>query len=105
MSSYDTREEARRALGEQGYQSAFSSPGRPELWIKGKSRMAIARRVVDADEDWIALPYPEPSTATCMQVHELAKRDGIVLNAGKQPNPEDVTLTASVEIDPDEDLL
>lgn len=110
MSSYDTREQARKAMGDAGFKSAFSSPGRPELWIKGRSRMAIARRIRGADEDWVSLPYPEPATATPAQVAELAKRDGVVLQAGKYVAPEDAhpsvppLVTENTE-DPDADLL
>lgn len=101
IKSHDTRAEARKAVVDDGYKSAFSSPGRPELWVKGKSRVAVARRVVGADESWVILTYPEPPCASPAEVIELAKRDGVVLNAGKLPHLPDMT-TAS---DPDTDLL
>jgi hypothetical protein len=103
MRLHETRELARRELVAEGYASGFSSPGRPELWIKGKSRKAVAQRIRGADMDWVIVPYPEPSNATPAQVRELAARDGLVLSAGKelQQDPDPVaTIT-----DPDADLL
>lgn len=93
---YDTREQVRSALATEGYQSGFSSPGRPELWVKGRSRMAYARQVSGADERWVILPYPEPSTCTPEQARELEKRDGIVLQAGQLVNEPDMTTTEPV---------
>ena len=84
--THPTRQAARTELSTAGYMSAFSSPGRPELWVKKGSRLAVARRVRGADEDWVILPYPEPATCTAEQAFELAKRDGVVLNGGVLPN-------------------
>lgn len=96
---HPSRGAARTALKEDGYLNGFSSPGRPELWVKGKSRMAVAQRIVGADEDWVIVPYPEPSGATPLEVIELAKRDGIVLNGGKvMPQPEHVVMTTVTTI-------
>jgi len=100
IKAHASRDGARAAVGAEGYQSGFSSPGRPELWIKGKSRVAIARRVIDADEDWVIVPYPEPAVATHEQCSALVARDGIVLHAGKLPHVSEITTT-----DPDLDLL
>lgn len=95
--TYTTRVDARRALVADGYTSGFSSPSRPELWIKGRSRLAVARRVRGADADWVIVPYPEPATATPEQAAELAKRDGIVLNGGADPEPTPVVIMTDEE--------
>jgi hypothetical protein len=95
IKTHATRAEARAALGADDFKIGFSSPGRPELWVKGKTRLAVARRVIDADEDWVIITYPEPTCATPVQVAELAQRDGTILANGNDP----------VICDPDADLL
>jgi hypothetical protein len=106
IKTHGTRVEARTALVTDGYKSAFASPGRPELWVKGKSRVAIARRVVDADESWVILPYPEPATCSPSEAVELAQRDGVVLNGGALPNePDPTSPPLAADVDPDNDIL
>jgi len=82
--THATRIEARTTLVEEGFQHAFSSPGRPELWIKGKLRKAVARRTIEADQDWVIVDYPEPSVCRAVDLPALVERDGYLLVNGKE---------------------
>jgi hypothetical protein len=84
--SHDTRLQARIVLAEEGYIVAFSSPGRPELWVKlsdSDRRCAIARVVEGADETWRIVAYPEPAVCGADEMPALLNRDGQVLQAGR----------------------
>lgn len=65
---YTSKREAKRALMEHGYRPAFSSPGRPELWIgpdPKRERVAVALAShIGGKEEW--------------RIEELAKRDHVV---------------------------
>jgi hypothetical protein len=77
-----TRQEVRASLTKQGYRDAFSSPGRPELWIGPKGdRKATARNKTTGE--WSVVPYPEPSCCTPSESSALEERDGIVLQCGR----------------------
>src|SRR5688572_16140917 len=79
---HPTRPGARHALAQAGYGCAHSSPGRPELWVKGRERRAVLRRVVGADETWEVVAYPEPAVCRPDELAALTARDGAVLSAG-----------------------
>lgn len=70
---FDSAQDARTYLYRTlGYAHAFSSPGRPMLWVKGKDRRAVARK---PDGLWYIVPYPEPATGIPDVVGELETRD------------------------------
>lgn len=84
-----TRQSVRKELCDNGFVTAFSSPGRPELWcklgvrgkpVKEKQRYAVQRETRARSERWHIIPYPEPATCTPEQLPELTVRDGVVLN-------------------------
>ena len=78
-----TRLSARTELTDYGFVTAFSSPGRPELWCKPKDknhRFAVQRETRARSERWHIIPYPEPSTCLPEELAELTARDGVVLN-------------------------
>lgn len=79
---YTSKREAKRALMEHGYRPAFSSPGRPQLWIgpdPKRERVAVAlARYVDSEQSWRIVPYPEPAVAGKELAAELAARDKVV---------------------------
>ncbi len=77
-----TRLQARTELANAGFHNAFSTPGRPELWVKGRDRRAVQRRVIGADEAWLIVAYPEPAVCLPEQVASLYLRDGEVMQAG-----------------------
>ena len=64
--------------------NAFSSPGRPELWAKGRERRAVQRRVKGADVEWEIVAYPEPAECTEAELPALTARDGRVLNGQRE---------------------
>lgn len=98
---------AKKALVAEGFLSGFSSPGRPELWVhpKRKTRVAIGRGLAknEVDEQWVIVPYPEPSSATPAEVIKLAERDGISLSGLDEGagTPNAPVLPAPAEIPPD----
>lgn len=52
---------ARRELSANGYAEAFSSPGRPFLFVKkGGSRMGVHEK----DGEWRIVTYPEPAVVS-----------------------------------------
>ena len=83
---YTSKHEAKKALMEHGYRSAFSSPGRPELWIgpdPKRERVAVAlASYIDGKEEWRIVPYPEPAVCNAREAEELAKRDRVVTSGG-----------------------
>lgn len=79
---YTSKREAKRALMEHGYRPAFSSPGRPELWIgpdPKRERVAVAlASYIGGKEEWRIVPYPEPAVCNAREAEELATRDHVV---------------------------
>ncbi len=78
-----TRLQARSELSTNGFVTAFSSPGRPELWARPKdrkSRFAIQRENRQRSQRWHIIDYPEPATCTPDALAELTARDGVTLN-------------------------
>ena len=78
-----SRLDARTELSEHGFVSAFSSPGRPELWAKPKdrkSRFAVQREKRARTDRWHIVTYPEPSTCLPDMLAELTARDGVVVD-------------------------
>lgn len=74
IAEHGTRAEALGELKGHGYHQGFSSPGRPGLWINGKSRKATG---VDSGGRWLIVDYPEPACCSPAVATELAVRDGV----------------------------
>ena len=73
---HPTLQTAYEELTANGYREAFSSPGRPRLWVKGKpgkSQKRVAVQVLDNDERRI-VDYPEPAVVN--QFDESVERGG-----------------------------
>lgn len=95
-----TRHEVRKELCDAGFVTAFSSPGRPELWCKPgdkKQRFAVQRETLKRSERWHIVPYPEPSTCNAEKLIELTARDGVVLIADQDIAPGQLTVESEFE--------
>ena len=95
-----TRNSVRKELVDNGLVTAFSSPGRPELWCKPgdkKTRFAVQRETLKRSERWHIIPYPDPSSCTPEKSIELTARDGVVSNADQSFAPGQITVESEFE--------
>lgn len=91
LRDHESRAAVRKHLIDNGFVDAFTSPGRPELWLKPgspKLRYAVQRERSDEGERWHIIPYPEPSVCSSQKVRELAARDGVLLNGPQKKEEE-----------------
>ena len=73
---HPTAESARTELANEGYRQAFSSPGRPALYIKKHSkRYAVAELEKARSSEWLIVPYPEPSVVNANELSALLEAE------------------------------
>lgn len=95
-----TRSSVRKELLDHGFVTAFSSPGRPELWCKPgdkSQRFAVQRETLGRSERWHIVPYPEPAACNPEQLMELTVRDGVILNGDQGLAPGQITVESEFE--------